>query len=61
MTTDCVAETWKLKQSCSGVHVDVLEIFCLSKKLGNTPQLAIFGILSRFSHFFYILFGRSLP
>jgi hypothetical protein len=52
MTTDCVAGTWKLKQPYSDVHVDVLDIFCLSKKLRNTPQLAIFGILNRFSHFF---------
>jgi hypothetical protein len=60
-TTDCVAGTWKLKQSVSGVHVDVLDIFCLSKKLRNTPQLTIFGILNRFSHFVYILGGRTLP
>lgn len=53
VTIDCVAWTWKLKQSYSGVHVDVLDIFCLSKKLRNTPQLAIFGILNRFSLFFF--------
>ena len=53
MTTDCVARTWKLKQSYSGVNVDVLDIFCLSKKLRNTPQLAIFDILNRVPQFFF--------
>jgi len=55
MTTDCVARTWKLKQSYSGVNVDVLDIFCLSKKLRNTPQLAIFDILNRVPQFFFFL------
>lgn len=61
MTIDCVAGTWKLKQSYSGVHVDVLDIFCLSKKLRNTPQLAIFGIVNSFSHFVYIMCGGTQP
>jgi hypothetical protein len=39
MTIGCVAGTWKLQQSYSGVDVDVLDIVCLSKKLRTHHNL----------------------